>query len=35
MKQTGGNQSHASRLLGIARPTLHANLQRYVLGRES
>jgi nitrogen regulation protein NR(I) len=35
MKQTGGNQSHASRLLGIPRPTLHAKLQRYGLGRES
>jgi len=31
MRRTHGNQSQASRLLGLSRPTLHAKLQRYGL----
>jgi nitrogen regulation protein NR(I) len=31
MRRTHGNQSQAARLLGLARPTLHAKLQKYGL----
>jgi len=31
LRRTGGNQTHASRLLGIPRPTLHAKMQKYGL----
>ncbi len=34
LERCGGNQTHAARLLGVARPTLHAKLQRQGL-RES
>ncbi len=27
--RSDGNQSHAAKLLGLTRPTLHAKLQRY------
>jgi DNA-binding NtrC family response regulator len=35
LRQAKGNQSHAARLLGLPRPTLHAKLQRHGLRRES
>lgn len=31
LKRCGGNQSQAARLLGLARPTLHAKVQKYGL----
>jgi DNA-binding NtrC family response regulator len=31
LERSRGNQTHAARLLGLARPTLHAKLQRYGL----
>jgi len=31
MRRTRGNQTHAARLLGLPRPTLHAKLQKYGL----
>jgi nitrogen regulation protein NR(I) len=34
LRRSKGNQTHAAKLLGLARPTLHAKLQRYGL-RES
>jgi DNA-binding NtrC family response regulator len=35
LRRTGGNQTHAARLLGLTRPTLHAKMQRYGMGHES
>jgi DNA-binding NtrC family response regulator len=32
LKRTHGNQTHAARLLGLPRPTLHAKLRKYGLG---
>ncbi|MDY7036938.1 MAG: sigma-54 dependent transcriptional regulator [Thermodesulfobacteriota bacterium] len=32
---TGGNRSHAARLLGLSRPTLHAKIQKYGLKLET
>jgi nitrogen regulation protein NR(I) len=29
LRRTQGNQTHAARLLGISRPTLHARMQKY------
>ncbi len=29
LRRTDGNQTHAARLLGLTRPTLHAKIQRY------
>jgi len=34
LRRTQGNQTHAARLLGLTRPTLHAKMQRYGLGHE-
>jgi DNA-binding protein Fis len=31
LKRTRGNQTHAARLLGLARPTLHAKMQKFGL----
>ena len=31
LQQSGGNQTHASRLLGLARPTLHAKIAKHGL----
>jgi nitrogen regulation protein NR(I) len=31
LERCGGNQTHAARLLGVARPTLHAKLERHGL----
>ena len=31
LRRAGGNQTHAARLLGLPRPTLHAKMQRYDL----
>lgn len=31
LRKTQGNQTHAARLLGLARPTLHAKMQKYGL----
>ena len=31
LRQSEGNQTHAARLLGLARPTLHAKMHRYGL----
>ena len=31
LRRAGGNQTHAARLLGMARPTLHAKMQKYGL----
>jgi nitrogen regulation protein NR(I) len=31
LQQTRGNQTHAARLLGLPRPTLHAKMQKYRL----
>jgi nitrogen regulation protein NR(I) len=31
LRQTHGNQTHAARLLGLPRPTLHAKMQKYRL----
>ncbi len=31
LRQSGGNQTRAARLLGLARPTLHAKMQKYGL----
>lgn len=35
IKFTNGNRSHAARLLGISRPTLHARLDKYKLKLET
>jgi len=32
LRRTRGNRTHAARLLGLARPTLHAKMQKYGLG---
>ena len=32
---TGGNRSHAARLLGLSRPTLHSKIQKYRLKLET
>ena len=35
LRRSEGNQTHAARLLGMPRPTLHARMQKYgMLGRE-
>jgi nitrogen regulation protein NR(I) len=34
LRRAKGNRTHAAKLLGIARPTLHAKLQKYGLGGE-
>jgi DNA-binding protein Fis len=35
LRRCQGNQTHAAQLLGLARPTLHAKLQKYGLhGRD-
>ncbi len=34
LRQSKGNQTHAARLLGLARPTLHAKLQKFGLSAE-
>ncbi|MCL4190721.1 MAG: sigma-54 dependent transcriptional regulator [Thermoguttaceae bacterium] len=34
LRQSKGNQTHAARLLGLARPTLHAKLQKLGLSAE-
>ncbi len=31
LRRAGGNQTHAARLLGLPRPTLHAKMQRHAL----
>jgi two-component system NtrC family response regulator/two-component system nitrogen regulation response regulator GlnG len=31
LRRAGGNQTHAARLLGLPRPTLHAKMQKYGL----
>jgi DNA-binding NtrC family response regulator len=31
LRQTDGNQTHASRLLGLTRPTLHAKMRKFGL----
>jgi DNA-binding NtrC family response regulator len=31
LRRAGGNQTHAARLLGLARPTLHAKMQKHKL----
>jgi two-component system NtrC family response regulator/two-component system nitrogen regulation response regulator GlnG len=31
LRRAGGNQTHAARLLGMPRPTLHAKMQKYRL----
>jgi len=31
LQRTGGNQTQAARLLGLARPTLHAKMQKHGL----
>ena len=35
LRTTGGNQTHAARLLGLSRPTLQAKMQKYGLRRET
>lgn len=35
LKRAGGNQTHAARLLGLPRPTLHAKMQKHGLHRRS
>jgi len=34
LRRTHGNQTHAARLLGLARPTLHAKMQKLGLRDE-
>ncbi len=34
LRRTQGNQTHAARLLGLARPTLHAKMQKHGLREE-
>ena len=29
LRRSQGNQTHAARLLGLPRPTLHARMQKY------
>ncbi|OGG56053.1 MAG: Fis family transcriptional regulator [Candidatus Handelsmanbacteria bacterium RIFCSPLOWO2_12_FULL_64_10] len=35
LRLTGGNQTHAARLLGLTRPTLQAKMQKYGIRRET
>jgi DNA-binding NtrC family response regulator len=36
LRRSQGNQTHAARLLGLPRPTLHARMQKYGMhGREN
>jgi len=34
LRRTQGNQTHAAKLLGLSRPTLHAKMQRYGIGHD-
>jgi transcriptional regulator with GAF, ATPase, and Fis domain len=34
LRRTEGNQTHAARLLGLTRPTLHAKMQRHGMGQD-
>ena len=35
LRLTGGNQTHAAKLLGLTRPTLQAKMQKYGLRRQT
>ena len=35
LRLTHGNQTHAAKLLGMARPTLKARMDKYSLGRDA
>jgi DNA-binding protein Fis len=35
LRLTGGNQTHAARILGLTRPTLQAKMQRHGIRTET